>query len=671
MEQARALIAAMRREEGGLLTKRMASAERQGRVAIALIGVSTALLVFIGLLGTILLSRSITRPLAALVRASEQFGRGERPVVPEGGRDEIGDLARAFVAMARARDDAEARVRAVFEAAPDGVFVADRDGFFTEVNTAGGRMVGYPREELVGRSIRDLVVPEELSRQAALKTRLLEGATEVSEWQMRRKDGTCMPAELSTTALPDGRLMAFVRDVTDRREAEERLRFSEAKFSGIVSISSDAIIVIDEEQRITTFNAGAKGIFGYSKAEILGSPLEALIPDRFRLDHRRHVERFAAGQETARRMGERGAALIGLRKSREEFPIDAAISKIDVGGQRLFTVSLRDISEERRLEHEQQFLAETGKILVSAGSDYQRLLGDIASLIVRDRADFCAVSVVKGSDVNQLRVVAADSGKAGICDALERLPLDRARPNPFSRVADSHQPTLVAEVTAEYLQSLAQSAEHLRLLRALTPTSLIVVPLVAREHMLGTLAFGSSGASRRYGVRDVTEAEQLATRLALAVDNARLHEALEGAVRARQEVLGIVAHDLRNPLNAIALQAAVLRRSQGEGGGVTRRRRKRFVAPPSAWTGSYRICSTWRASRGASASRCTSAPFRRRTFSRTRSRSSTRRSRHLTASCASPWQTAFPACGPTACVSSRFSRTFLAMRSSSPGAASR
>ena len=84
-------------------------------------------------------------------------------------------------------------------------------------------------------------------------------------------------------------------DIEQIKVAEQRLKESEAKFSGIMSISADAIISIDDEQRITIFNDGAEKIFGYSKAEAIGAPLDILIPDRFRSVHRQHVERFAAG----------------------------------------------------------------------------------------------------------------------------------------------------------------------------------------------------------------------------------------------------------------------------------------------------------------------------------------------------------------------------------------
>ena len=138
----------------------------------------------------------------------------------------------------------------------------------------------------------------------------------------------------------------------ERKRAEEALRISEAKYAGIVSISADAIISIDDDQRITIFNDGAEKIFGYSRSEAIGAPLDILIPDRFRSAHRQHVERFAVGDVTARRMGERLTTIAGLRKNGEEFPAEAAISKLQVGEKTLLTVALRDITERKRIEEE-------------------------------------------------------------------------------------------------------------------------------------------------------------------------------------------------------------------------------------------------------------------------------------------------------------------------------
>ncbi len=145
------------------------------------------------------------------------------------------------------------------------------------------------------------------------------------------------------------RLMGVVRDVTQRRRAEEMMRHSEAKFSGIVAIAADAIISIDREQRITLFNDGAQRIFGHSRDEMIGKPLDLLIPDRFRSAHTGHVRGFGASATSARRMGER-AEIFGLRKGGEEFAAEASISHLEIGGETIYTVVLRDISERKRAE---------------------------------------------------------------------------------------------------------------------------------------------------------------------------------------------------------------------------------------------------------------------------------------------------------------------------------
>ena len=104
---------------------------------------------------------------------------------------------------------------------------------------------------------------------------------------------------------PEQRQVAVLfNDITERKRVDQALRLSEAKSSGIVSIAADAIISIDENQRITLFNEGAERIFGYSKTEAIGASLDILIPERFRAIHREHVARFTAGQATARRMGQ-------------------------------------------------------------------------------------------------------------------------------------------------------------------------------------------------------------------------------------------------------------------------------------------------------------------------------------------------------------------------------
>ncbi|HEY5414563.1 MAG TPA: GAF domain-containing sensor histidine kinase, partial [Gemmatimonadaceae bacterium] len=118
--------------------------------------------------------------------------------------------------------------------------------------------------------------------------------------------------------------------------------------------------------------------------------------------------------------------------------------------------------------------------------------------------------------------------------------------------------------TAQYLESVAQGPEHLRALRATGLTSLIAVPLVMREMLLGVLMFGSSNPDRIYGQDDLRWAEPLADRSAVAIENARLYRASVEATQHRDQVLGVVAHDLRNPLSTILMQTAARSRKSNE-----------------------------------------------------------------------------------------------------------
>ena len=118
----------------------------------------------------------------------------------------------------------------------------------------------------------------------------------------------------------------------------------------LVEETPDALIATSPDGKVLHWNPGAEATFGYSKEEAISAPLDILIPEGLRELHRAHVERFATGQLVARRMGERGVTILGLRKNGQEFPAEAAISRLDVGGKRILTVALRDITEQKTME---------------------------------------------------------------------------------------------------------------------------------------------------------------------------------------------------------------------------------------------------------------------------------------------------------------------------------
>jgi PAS domain S-box-containing protein len=291
------------------------------------------------------------------------------------------DLRAANRQLQRADDERErtlTHVRETIELAPDAYFLADAKAFFVNVNEAACRLLGYDRDELIGKKIFDIITPEDAPRLKALNAELIaSGGVSKSEWTLKRKNGTLVPTEVSTNGLPDGLWQAFARDISERKRAEEALRLSEAKFSGIVSIAADAIISVDEDQRISIFNEGAEEIFGYDRSEVIGTTLDRLIPERFRALHREHFARFAASDEAARKVNDR-MDIIGLRKDGEEFPAEASISKVTVGGATLFSVVVRDITYRKSVEAAlQQAISARDEVLGIVAHDLRNPLNTI------------------------------------------------------------------------------------------------------------------------------------------------------------------------------------------------------------------------------------------------------------------------------------------------------
>ncbi|HET8585015.1 MAG TPA: PAS domain-containing sensor histidine kinase [Casimicrobiaceae bacterium] len=140
-------------------------------------------------------------------------------------------------------------------------------------------------------------------------------------------------------------LWRLVREARERALADRELDHREVRLRGILDSAMDAIITVDEGQRVVLFNNAAEAMFGWSRAEAIGLPLASFIPDRFRAAHGGHVRRFGDSADAAsRRMGGSLRIVTGLRKNGEEFPIDASISKTEESGRRFYTVILRDIT---------------------------------------------------------------------------------------------------------------------------------------------------------------------------------------------------------------------------------------------------------------------------------------------------------------------------------------
>ncbi len=180
----------------------------------------------------------------------------------------------------------------------------------------------------------------------------LRDARQHIEYRIRHADGRWRWVRDRASVLlgPDGEPVAVggvAEDITASKQSSEALHARELQLSGIVETAMDAIITVDVEQRIVVFNRAAAGIFDIEPPQAIGQPLERFIPMRVRERHARHVDEFAHTGSTQRRMGAMHV-LTGLRTNGEEFPIEAAISRLGEGDEALMTVVLRDVTETRR-----------------------------------------------------------------------------------------------------------------------------------------------------------------------------------------------------------------------------------------------------------------------------------------------------------------------------------
>jgi PAS domain S-box-containing protein len=139
------------------------------------------------------------------------------------------------------------------------------------------------------------------------------------------------------------------REIAEREQIEEARRDSEQRLAGILDNAREAIISVDLHQRIRLFNQGAEGLFGYSAEEVLGEPLEKLLPARFREIHFKHVADFAGSSDVSRTMDRRGT-LTGRKKDGTEFSLESSVSKMESGGETIFTAMLHDVTERLRME---------------------------------------------------------------------------------------------------------------------------------------------------------------------------------------------------------------------------------------------------------------------------------------------------------------------------------
>jgi PAS domain S-box-containing protein len=252
----------------------------------------------------------------------------------------------------------------LLEAAPDAMVIVDRAGRVVLVNAQAERLFGYGRQELVGQPI-EVVIPERFRDKhpahrhgyfAEPKVRPM--GTAGLRLSARRRDGSEFDVEISLSPLEtdDGVLaIAAIRDASARRKRE-------TMFRDLLEAAPDAIVISDRRGKIVLVNAQAERLFGYGRQELVGEPVDALVPDRVRGGHGGHRARYFAEPKT-RPMGSEGLELYGRRKDGSEFPAEISLSPLETDEGPLAMTAIRDLSERKRAEQERLRLAQAQEAL--------------------------------------------------------------------------------------------------------------------------------------------------------------------------------------------------------------------------------------------------------------------------------------------------------------------
>jgi PAS domain S-box-containing protein len=284
------------------------------------------------------------------------------------------------------RRASEKRYRGLMEAAPDAMVVVNQAGDIVVVNLQAEKQFGYPRDELLGQRVTNIIPKGFAERLAADNLRSPEDASAQQigtgiELIGRRKDSSEFPIELMLSPLESAEgvlVTAAIRNITERKAAEQLLVQMEGRYRGLLEAAPDAMVVVSESGDIVLLNLQAEHQFGYPRDELLGQPIKNIIPEGFaeRLiadDARTSVEALAQHIGT-------GIELSGRRKDGSEFPIEIMLSPLESPEGVLVTAAIRNITERRSTEEQLRQAQKTeaiGNLTGGMAHDFNNLLGVI------------------------------------------------------------------------------------------------------------------------------------------------------------------------------------------------------------------------------------------------------------------------------------------------------
>jgi PAS domain S-box-containing protein len=336
--------------------------------------------------------------------------------------------------------------------------------------------------------------------------------------------------------------VSVVQDITERKSAEERFRLIAEASPGIVFTNLPDGTSDYVSPRYFEYT-------GLSPSSDLESRRARLHPEDLDRTRKQWEDCVCTGKPFDTEYRLRGADGVYRWFVGKCHPLRDASGRV----VKWFGV-VTDIDRQKRLAESQQFLSEATAIL-SSSLDYEATLERIARLCVGRLSDWCTVHIQDSEGrVRQVALALRDPAKIAWGRELGlRYPYDPNAPRGIPQVLRSGRSEIYPEIPDEILRASARDEEHYTILKTLGMTSAMVVPMRARDKVIGAISFIACELGRRYGSDDLALAETLAERAAMAIDNARLYRQSQEAIRSREEFLSIASHELKTPLTSLQL----------------------------------------------------------------------------------------------------------------------
>ena len=427
---------------------------------------------------------------------------------------------------------------AIVASSDDAIFSKTLDGIVLSWNSGAERLYGYSAYEMIGQSILTLVPAERRQEWEEIMQRLSEGhRLEHFETVRSRKDESLVDVSITVSPVRDasGKVIGastIARDITERKQMQEQLRASERRFRALIEKSSDAIVLVDETGMLLYASPSTTRLLGYTPEELVGhSAFELIHPEDVETVARALaalVQEPARGPKAEFRARHKDGSWRWIEGIGTNLLADPSVGAI-VG-------NFRDITQRKWAGERQHLLNEASDVLVSS-LDHQITLQEIAELIVPAFADYCRIALIdEQRQVKEIIMNHIDPEKIALVQALYENYKDKANStHGVQRILHTGKPELISTVSGGVLESV-QNEVLLHIINALGLQSYMGVPLLARGKTIGAITFSSIQPHRYYTPDDLSFAQELARRIALVLENVRLHREAQSELAERKRV---------------------------------------------------------------------------------------------------------------------------------------